>query len=154
MQLTRVPQLPAPYKRGSFDVESFTEYRRRWPKQYDCVPDLVIETWIYRHWRNFQARLSLRPLEWDYELGFLDDEKVMTLAHVGDWMETLPYWGVDLLDRKTRKGTWLGRYILEQGTTSTPTIVAANAGAWSHIRGNRAALGCITRSSPSAGVIL
>ena len=57
--------IPAPRDWGTFDVEPFDQYRVRWPKKYNNVPDVVIETWIHRHWREFQAWLPLRPLDWN-----------------------------------------------------------------------------------------
>lgn len=97
-----------------------------------------METWIYRHWRDFQWWLPLRPLEWQYELKVLSCDEIMTIAHVGDWMKTLDQWGDDLFDGGDRRGTWLGRNMLEAGTTPKPMIVALNAGAWSHPREHRA----------------
>ncbi len=129
-----MPHIPAPRDWGTFTVESFAEYRARWPKKYSNVPDEVIETWIYRHWREFQIWLPLRPLDWKYEFKELSSLEVMTIGHVGDWMETLQYWGDDLFDGTQRKKTWLGKFMLENGTTPSPIIVATDAGGWIHPR--------------------
>lgn len=129
-----MPRIPAPRNWGTFDVEPFSEYRTRWPKRYKNVPDEVVETWIYRHWREFQAWLPLRPLEWKYEFKDLTSAEVLTIGHVGDWMKTLRYWGDDLIDGSNRKKTWLGRFMIENGTTPSPLIVAENAGSWLHPR--------------------
>ena len=129
-----MPRLPAPRNWGTFQVEPFAEYRLRWPKKYSKVPDEVIETWIYRHWREFQAWLPLLPLDWKYEIVSMKSEEILTVGHVGEWMTTLKYWGDDLLDGRQRKITWLGRFMLQQGTTPSPIIVARNAGAWDHPR--------------------
>lgn len=40
----KLPSIPVPRDFGTFDVEPFIEYRARWPKEYDCIPDDVIET--------------------------------------------------------------------------------------------------------------
>ena len=129
-----MPRIPAPRNWGTFNVEPYAEYRTRWPKKYENVPDAVIETWIYRHWREFQSWLPLRPLEWSYELKEFTSEEVLNVSHVGDWMKTLAYWGNDLLDGSTRKSTWLGKFMLENGTTPSPMIIAKNAGCWHHPR--------------------
>ena len=129
-----MPRIPAPRDWGTFSVEPFGEYRIRWPKKYNNVPDAVIESWVYRHWREFQAWLPLRPLEWKYELKGFTSEEVLNVDHVGDWMKTLAYWGDDLLDGPTRKTTWLGKFMLEHGTTPSPIIIAREAGGWRHPR--------------------
>lgn len=129
-----MPRIPAPRDWGTFNVEPFDEYLSRWPKKYINVPIEVVETWIHRHWREFQAWLPLHPLEWKYEIKELTSEEVTTIGHVGDWMKTLMYWGDDLIDGATRKKTWLGRFMLENGTTPSPMIIARNAGAWLHPR--------------------
>jgi hypothetical protein len=126
--------IPAPRDWGTFIVEPFGEYRARWPKKYNDIPDAVIETWVYRHWRDFQAWHPLRPLEWRYELKEFTSEEVMEVGHVGDWMKTLTYWGDDLLDGPTRKMTWLGKFMLENGTTPSPLIIAREAAGWRHPR--------------------
>ena len=124
--------IPAPRNSGTFNVEPFAEYRTRWPKKYSNVPTEVIETWVYRHWEDFQAWLPLRPLEWIYESCHLTSDEVLTVGHVGDWMSTLDHWGDDLFDGPTRKATWLGRFMLDHGTTPSPMIIARGAGAYSH----------------------
>lgn len=129
-----MPRIPAPHDWGTFKVEPFDEYRARWPTKYADVPDAVIESWIHRHWQQFQAWLPLHPLEWKYEVVTLTSQEVLTISHVGDWMTTLEYWGNDLLDDSHRKQTWLGKFLLEHGTTPAPMILAKNAGHWNHPR--------------------
>jgi hypothetical protein len=127
-------RLPAPRKWGSFDVEPFSSYRLRWPAKYSRVPDTVVENWVHRHWRDFQRWLPLNPLDWEYEIRAMTKEEIMSIRHVGDWMSTLDGWGDDLLDGRIRKTTWLGRYLLENGTTPAPIIVATSAGSVPHPR--------------------
>lgn len=127
-------KIPKPHNWGSHNVESFKAYRRRWPANLDHVPNVVIETWIYRHWREFQAWLPLNPLAWVYRLSDFDCDEIMSIGHVGDWTGTLRYWGDDLLDGHHRKTTRLGRFMLAQGTFPAPIIVAENAGEYFHPR--------------------
>ena len=128
------PKLPEPKNWGDWSVEPFSEYRLRWPAQYDHIPNQVIETWIYRHWREFQAWLPLKPLEWDYHRTELENDEILLIGHVGDWGKTLEYWGNDLLDGAFRKDTWLGANMLQHGTTPVPMIIAKNASYWGHPR--------------------
>ena len=130
----QVIRIPAPRNWGTHKIEPFSEYLTRWPEVYSNVPNEVIESWIYRHWREFQQWLPLRPLEWTYELSEVTSEEVLNVGHVGDWMDTLDYWGNELFDRPMRRNTWLGRFMLENGTTPSPIIIARAAGRWSHPR--------------------
>ena len=43
-------------------------------------------------------------------------------------MQTLTYWGDDLLDVPMRRPTWLGQFMLESGTTPSPIVVAKGRG--------------------------
>jgi hypothetical protein len=126
--------VPKPENYGSLDVESFEEYRSKLPVEFDVVPDLVIESWIYRHWQQFQDWLPLRPLEWKYKLVLMSSDEIIRISHVRNWPTTLKHWGDDLLDGSFRKDTWLGKYMLQNGTTPTPVIVAINAGGVGHPR--------------------
>lgn len=123
--------IPKPKNFGTLHVESFAEYRKKWPEIYGNIPDAVIETWIYRHWAQFQFWLPLQPLSWVYEFRKMPSEEILKISHVGDWAETLEYWGNDLIDGCSRKETWLGKYFLEHGTSPAPIIIAEHAG---HIR--------------------
>lgn len=126
--------IPIPIGYDTFEVEPFAEYRVSLPSVFNRVPDLVIETWIYRHWSDFRSWLKLNPLNWRYSLTSLSSEEILKISHVNDWPDTLRYWGDDLLDGNSRKTTWLGRYMLKHGTTPTPMIVAVGAGAIEHPR--------------------
>ncbi|PHV23779.1 hypothetical protein CSQ92_12775 [Janthinobacterium sp. BJB446] len=110
---------------------------RRWPAQVAHVPEVVIETWIYRHWNDFQAWLPLEPLSWEYEVATLSSEEILRIGHVKDWPKILEGWGDQLFNDKHRMNTWLGRHMLDSGTTPAPIIIALNAGAHMHPRERR-----------------
>lgn len=126
--------VPQPHRHGTIEQEAFADYMRRWPANFAHVPEAVIETWIYRHWNDFQAWLPIDPLSWEYAVVPLSNEEILQIGHVSDWPQTLSGWGDDLLDGKHRKGTWLGRHMLDSGTTPAPMIVALNAGSHVHPR--------------------
>lgn len=98
LQVNGMTEIPKPKEYGSFDVEPFEDYRARLPSEFDAVPDAVLETWIYRHWSDFQEWLPLRPLEWKYKLVSMPSAEITRIDHVGQWSDTLRYWGDDLLD--------------------------------------------------------
>lgn len=127
-------RIPAPHRHGTFDQESFADYMNRWPAHCAQVPETVIETWIHRHWNDFQAWLPLKPQSWEYAVLSLSNEEILLIEHVSDWITTLDYWGNELFDGKTRRDTWLGGYMLDSGTTPAPMIVALNASAHVHPR--------------------
>jgi hypothetical protein len=127
-------RLPEPRDWGTFNVEPFAEYYQRWPEACANVPAQVVETWIYRHWRDFQAWIPLSSQSWEHDLQSLSSDQVMTICHVAAWPETLRYWGDDLFDGRHRRKTWLGRAMLESGTTPAPIIVAQGAGKFRHPR--------------------
>ncbi|OEZ56019.1 hypothetical protein JAB5_42960 [Janthinobacterium sp. HH103] len=126
--------IPAPHRHGTFDQEPFADYMRRWPVHFAHVPEAVIETWIYRHWNDFQAWLPMEPLSWEYAVVSMSNEEILSIGHVSDWPKTLRGWGDDLFDGKHRLNTWLGRYMLASGTMPAPIIVAVNAGSHVHPR--------------------
>lgn len=128
------PKLPVPLNYGTFDVEPFADYMDRWPQLYASIPTAVIETWIYRHWHQFELWLSLDPLSWEYDLTTMTNDEISSISHVRDWPKVLRDWGDDLFDGRSRKSTWLGQHMLENGTTPAPIIVARDAAAWTHPR--------------------
>ena len=125
---------PKPIGHGTFNVESFSTYRTRLGSEFDQIPDFVIETWIYRHWRDFQDWLVLEPMRWEYSLVSVSSDDILRIGHVDDWLNALNYWGNDLFDGSFRESTWLGAYMLEHGTTPAPMIVAVDAGEIEHPR--------------------
>lgn len=126
--------IPQPYRHGTIQQEAFADYIRRWPAQYARIPEAVIETWIYRHWNDFQDWLPLRPLSWGYVAVSMSNEEILQIGHVNGWPKTLEYWGNDLFDGKIRKSTWLGRRMLDSGTTPAPMILALDAESHIHPR--------------------
>lgn len=132
------PTIPEPKGWGTFDVEPFEQYYRRWPAEYAHVPTPVVETWVYRHWREFQLWLPLQPFDWSYEVTRMRSDEILTVGHVRRWPEILRFWGDDLFDQPHRRTTWLGRTMLELGTTPAPIIIARAAGQHGHPREGKA----------------
>jgi hypothetical protein len=64
----------------------------------------------------------------------MSSSEILTIGHVGTWPETLKYWGDDLFEGSSRRATWLGRTMLEMGTTPAPIVVARDAGRYTHPR--------------------
>lgn len=112
--------------------ESFSEYMARWPRELSCIPECIVENWIYRHWGYIHHWLKLKPHNWTYKLVEFANESVLSIDHCDDWMETLDGWGGELTNPKNfRRDTWLGKYMLESGTTPSPIVIATNR---SHIK--------------------
>lgn len=126
--------VPAPEGWGDARVESFASYYSRWPDEYKNVPADVVEHWIYRHWGDVQCWEDLRPLEWEYLPTIFTNSDVMKISHVDDWPETLKYWGDDLIEKNMRRETWLGKFMLQHGTTPCRMLVCENGGDVEHPR--------------------
>lgn len=121
---------------GGFDVEQFDEYYARWPKELDNFPRCVVENWVYRHWSDFENLWLERDIErFEFIRVELTNAEVLEILHVGDWLETLDYWGDELFRNKVRRETWLAKYMLEHGTWPAPIIVATNVMGLEHPRG-------------------
>ncbi|MEZ8806924.1 hypothetical protein AB4453_04920 [Vibrio atlanticus] len=78
----------------SLSPESFEEYYQKFPRELDHIPKEVVETWIYRHWSDFQGWLELKPQDWQFESNELSNEEILKINHVGDWPEQLRAWGL------------------------------------------------------------
>ncbi|WP_407832171.1 hypothetical protein [Vibrio rotiferianus] len=116
----------------SLSPESFEDYYHRFPRELSHIPKEVVETWIYRHWDDFQGWRELQPETWHFELHEFSCEEILKIGHVGDWSKQLHHWGRELINGERRRNTWLGRYMLESGTTPTSIIVGFNFGQHVH----------------------
>lgn len=113
---------------GESGVESFDAYYARWPSALGNVPRPVVQHWIYRHWQDFKRDWLKRGLRsFEFTLVELNNSEVMTIGHVRDWMQTLDYWGDELFRDIRRRETWLGRFMLQSGTSPAPIIIAPDA---------------------------
>ncbi len=124
--------VPRVHKYGSFDVEPFQTYFRRWPKALSNVPECVVENWVHRHWSDFQMWRRFDLQSFQFELASFSNPEIMAIGHFDDWFRTLDYWGDDLFEDQLRKNTWLGAFMLKNGTAPAPIIVAVNAGSIEH----------------------
>jgi hypothetical protein len=59
----------------------------------------------------------------------------MDIGHVGDWLDTLDYWGDELTRNQQRRNTWLAKFMLTNGAAPAPIVVATNALGCEHPRG-------------------
>lgn len=131
-------EFPAVKGYGDFDVEPFEEYYARWPAALAAMPKCVVESWVYRHWTDFQSWIELDPAAWKYSLSEFTNEQIMAIDHFGDWRKTLDHWGSELLTNRRRQETWLAKSMLDAGTVPAPIIVAVEAGHVRHPRGLKA----------------
>ena len=124
-------EIPEPLRWDSASQEPFSEYRRRWPEKYSHIPDAIIESWIHRHWSQFRDWRTLRPESWTYEIRKFTSSDVLRIGDVCDRAADSIAWGDDLMDGFKDGEIWLRDYMLENGTTPAPILVAENA---AHIR--------------------
>lgn len=121
---------------GNFNVESFVDYYARWPEQLSNFPKCVVENWVYRHWQDFKSLWLDRSIElFAFRQVDLSNSEIMEISHIDNWLELLDYWGDELFRNKMRQETWLANYMLVNGTSPAPIIVAPNAYALEHPKG-------------------
>lgn len=109
---------------GSFQVESFGDYRARWPSELSAFPECLIENWVYRHWGQFRTEwMPQGALHWRYEKRSFSNDQIIQIAHFEGDLRTMDYWGDQLFVDRARRETWLAKYMLEHGTTPAPILV-------------------------------
>ena len=127
---------PAVQRYGSSEVEPFSEYYARWPRELSNFPRCVVENWVHRHWTEFSSHWANRNIhQFEFEDHAYTNEEVMQIGHTGDWSFTLDHWGDELFRNSLRKSTWLASSMLESGTTPAPIIVSPNSGDLQHPSG-------------------
>lgn len=96
----------------------------------------VVESWVHRHWQEFERDWLNRSID---QLVFaqanLTNAEIMHIGHFDEWLETLDYWGDELFRDQIRRSTWLATYMLTNGTSPVPIIVAANSSGLMHPKG-------------------
>ncbi|HET6805069.1 MAG TPA: hypothetical protein VFH59_06440 [Frateuria sp.] len=120
---------PAVARYGDMDMEPFDAYFARWPKALDSIPEPVVRDWIYRHWHCFADRwIALEPHTWRFELAEFTNADILSIDHVGHWIEDFDAEGVEFVNDYPRAQGAVGLFMLAHGTFPTPIIVACNAG--------------------------
>jgi hypothetical protein len=117
---------------GNINQESFESYYNKWPNILNNIPKCVVENWVYRHWGDFQDWISLEPQHWSFELKEFSNDEILSISHIYDWIENLHNEGIEYVNNTRRSESWLGQYMLRNGTTPTPIIVGINFGRYSH----------------------
>ncbi|WLA12321.1 hypothetical protein [Xanthomonas translucens] len=121
---------------GECDTESFDDYYARWPDQLSNFPKCVIENWVYRHWQDFENLWLDKSIElFAFTQAELNNSQIMQIGHIDKWLKTLDYWGDELFRDKMRQETWLAKYMLANGTSPAPIIVAPNTSGLEHPKG-------------------
>jgi len=126
---------PAVHKYGDIDVESFESYYARWPEALSAIPELVVEDWIYRHWRDFSHHwIALEPHTWQYVRKRFTSADILEIDHISTWISELDAEGVEYVSNAPRSGTRMAQFMLTNGTFPVPILVAENAGHIVHPR--------------------
>ena len=122
---------------GDPERESFEAYYARWPTELRNIPELVVKDWIYRHWRDFNRYwVQLRPHTWTFNWTRFSNDEIMEIDHIGDWIQELDLEGDEYVTGAPRSQASFARYMLSNGTFPLPPIVAKNAAAIVHPRGD------------------
>lgn len=87
---------PTVLKYGDIDAERFDSYYARWPDELIAIPTLVVQDWIHRHWRDFRDHwIDLAPHYWQYETRIFSNEDILSIDHIGTWIQELDAEGVE-----------------------------------------------------------
>ena len=128
--------VPAVHGYGTVHQECCSAYLRRWPDALKNFPSCVVENWVHRHWQQFKSNWASRsPQEFTFRLERYTNNEIMCVGHVRDWLTTADHWGEELFTRQFRRESWLGAYMLKEGTTPVPIIVSDNSAGFEHPEG-------------------
>ncbi|WP_245228133.1 hypothetical protein [Xanthomonas bromi] len=121
---------------GDSGAESFEHYYARWPTRLINFPRCVVESWVHRHWRDFETYWLDRSIEqFVFTQASLSNAEILKIGHFDNWLETLDYWGDELFRDQMRKNTWLAMHMLTNGTSPKPIIVAPDSSGLKHPKG-------------------
>lgn len=108
---------------GTFDKESFEEYKKRAAPLLPNFPECALENWIYRHYADIDdyAFLGFEKMLFKEEL-WSKDEIYDNIKSYDD--ETIDSLGYQIYERHDK--TWLQKYMLKHKTWNAPIIVFQN----------------------------
>ncbi|MGL5128838.1 MAG: hypothetical protein ACRC7D_11965 [Aeromonas popoffii] len=108
-------------------TEHLPDYLDRVAPRVPFIPHNVLSQWIYRHWRGFESNWSFLDLaRHRFECEQWPTSRVLTQTG-SRHMEVIDRWGEMLRHNRYVRRSWLGEYMLTQGTWSEPIIVLATA---------------------------
>lgn len=120
---------------GDHHIESFEDYYARWPTELAAIPKAIIQDWVYRHWRDFKSHwISSAPHLWNYRLEPFSNAEILSIDHVGNWIEDLDEEGVEYVTNMPRSKARFAQHMLTNGTFPVPILVAEHAGHVIHPR--------------------
>lgn len=130
-------RIPEVKRYGGWNVESFQEYLSRWPSDdYPDFPECLLRNWVYRHWPEFSEYWHPAGcLSWNYEKKLFSNERLAEICTFKNMMDTMKFWGDHLFEDSMRQESWLGKYMLENGSCPAPILILEDAGDIIHPRG-------------------
>ncbi|HFK2926150.1 TPA: hypothetical protein ACGY8I_003438 [Aeromonas hydrophila] len=122
--------------RDESKTEALPDYLARVAPLVPFIPDNVLSQWIYRHWRGFESNWSFIDLaRHQFECESWPTARI--IEQTGSrHMEVVERWGEMLKHNRYVRRSWLGEYMLSQGTWSEPIIVLASAAGSSYPDGH------------------
>ncbi|MCS3457096.1 hypothetical protein M2366_003209 [Aeromonas sp. BIGb0405] len=111
--------------RDERNTESLPDYLDRVAPLVPFIPQNVLAQWIYRHWRGFESNWSFIDLaQHRFECEAWPTAQIVT--QVGSrHMEAIARWQELLNHNSYVRRSWLGDYMLSQGSWPEPIIVLA-----------------------------
>lgn len=131
----RIPERDDP---SDFETEPFEDYFDRFPEELANIPENVAKNWFWHHNRQAVKFSEFYAFEnWEFELCVFDNDEIMEIKHFEHDLNLLDAKGEEFLKGKLR-GYDTADYMLENGTSPCPIIVAKNASGHIHHQSNEA----------------
>lgn len=110
--------------RDECKTEALPDYLARVGPLAPFIPENVLAQWLYRHWRGFESNWSFIDLaRHHFELQSWPRERLLQIG--SRHMEAIERWQELLSHNSYVRRSWLGDYMLHQGSWPEPIIVLA-----------------------------
>lgn len=125
-------EIPKRNDPSDFKWENFENYYARFPKELAHIPEDVVKNWMWYHNEQVVEFSKLYNFEkWKFALEDFDNEKIMEIRHFDYDMKLLDGKGQEFLQGFLNEHD-TAKFMLKNGTSPCPMIVAKDAGTHIH----------------------
>lgn len=117
------------------ELELFEDYYARFPRELGNVPKEVVQTWMWYHNEQVIEFVEVYDFQkWVFTLEEFNNSDIMKIQHFDYDLRLLDGKGEEFI-KGEMKGYDTADYMLANGTSPCPIIIAKNAGAHIHHQG-------------------
>ena len=110
---------------GDLNPEPFSDYWERIKNNSKDIPKCIWENWIHRHWDDFESEWGwIFESKAKFNLCKYNNSEIMSINHVDDWLSIMDSRGKLIFTDDYTQNTYLGQFMLNNGTTPRPIIVS------------------------------